>query len=71
MLILVRGDTLQGTVASVSPDSLRLDAGTVALADVARAERPWRHPSFERGLGVGVLVDVALVLFVLRGFLFK
>ena len=56
------GETLTGAVVALDADTLRLDAGAVAVGDIARAERPWQRQNAGRATGRGFAIDVVLVL---------
>lgn len=60
------GRTLFGTVVAADADTLRLDAGAVAVREVAHAERPWRRQSVGRAAAVGVAADAAAAWLFIR-----
>ncbi|HEX9950986.1 MAG TPA: hypothetical protein VGB53_04400 [Rubricoccaceae bacterium] len=68
MVRLHSGDALVGALVAFTADTLRLDAGTVAFADVDRVERPWKRTNVGRIATVGAVLDVAWVAFLVYAY---
>ena len=60
VLYVADGREIREAFVSVQSDSVHLDACTVALADVERAERPWRRTSVSQGAVIGAGLDAVL-----------
>ena len=66
-LRLADGRGVRGAFVSLSDDSLALDTGTFALADVERVVRPWRRGKVGVGVALGALADVAFFWYIFHG----
>lgn len=67
VLHLASGSTRRGALVALHPDSVRLDAGTFALANIDRVERPWQHSNVWRAAAIGAGLDLAAFAYLWYG----